>query len=284
MATPDIRNALMLVSISMGLPRLRRLDKRATQEVIASQNAQSDAGRFNKLLLPETVARKLVKVVNDARSRHYVLTLPWTDEGWRALPVKAFEAYAKDIAAYHAHFDEVAQETIDNYEEMRHNDKARLGDMFNADDYPPVAEFASRFAFEVKYRPVPDAADFRVDLQADVVETIRGDIMVQMQSAQDIALKDCFERAAKAVGHMADTLMKPPGNRFHDTLVDNVSELVELLPMLNFSGDQRIDDVVEVMRNQLTANKPDALREDIGVRMATAAAANKLTKTLKGWL
>lgn len=284
MNTPSVRNTLMLVSVSMGLPRLRRLDKKATQEVIASHNAATDAGRFNKLLLPEAVAKRLTKAVNDARDVHYVNSLPWTDEGWRALPVMAFEQYAEKMRHRKEAFWEVAQETIDQYEELRHNDKQRLGDLFNTNDYPPVEEFARRFNFDLKYRPVPDAADFRVDLSDDVVEVIRGQIAEQMASARADALRDCFVRAEEVVGRMADTLMKPMGNRFRDSLVDHVAELVELLPSLNFSGDARINQAVEAMRAGLLQHTADELREDIGARMHTAAAANQLAKTLKGWL
>ena len=283
MSTPSLRNALMLVSFSAGLPQLRKFDKQTSAEVSVAKQAALDAGRYNKMLLPKDVTKRLTAAVNNARAEHYRLTLPWTDEGWRALPVGAFIDYSNGMAEAERHFHKVAKDVIDDYEVTRHNDKARLGDLFNPMDYPPVEQFASRFRFDVVYRPVPDAADFRVDLSDSVVESIRQSISLQMQDAHKQAMDDCFQRAKEAVDPMAATLAKPMGNPFRDSLVGNIEELVELLPKLNYMQDPRIDLLVAEMRDKLTGNVQE-LREDPAVRLQKQQAAEKVASMLKGWV
>lgn len=283
MNAPSLRNALLLVSLSLGLPQLRKLDKKVSAEVAIAKNASLDAGRYNKLLVPEVVSKRMVSVVNAARNQHYLWTLPWADEGWRALPATAFVDYENDMAEHRRRFDVMKSEVVADYEELRHEEKLRLGDLFNPGDYPTTDTFATRFRFAISYRPVPDAGDFRVALADDAVESIRTSIASQMQDAHQQAMRDCFERANRAVEHMAATLAKPIGNAFRDSLVENIEELVGILPKLNYAQDPRLTLLVQEMRDKLTGN-PQRLRDDPTERVAKQAAAAKINDMLKGWL
>jgi len=71
----------------------RRYDKRASQYVAVQHDAATNAGRYNKRLLPKAALAALNATLNEARKTHYHHTLPWDDVGARLLPVANYERY-----------------------------------------------------------------------------------------------------------------------------------------------------------------------------------------------
>ena len=57
----------MIVSLSISQWSGRRLDREVTDEVNQQHNAASDAGRYNKLLLPREALAGIVAIVSERR-------------------------------------------------------------------------------------------------------------------------------------------------------------------------------------------------------------------------
>src|SRR4029077_6023251 len=92
-----IHSRALLVWLTISLWSARKYDKRITLDTNHRLGASSDAGRYNKLLLPGDAKsyKALVSLAGSIRAQHYSNTLTWSDEGWRLLPVDNYMAYTQ---------------------------------------------------------------------------------------------------------------------------------------------------------------------------------------------
>lgn len=250
----------MLASLNITQWTARKLDKRVTAQTNADHNAASDAGRYNKALIASSALAKLVSAGNVARTIHYEKTLPWLDSGARILPAALYQDYTNAMRQARETFETAAAEFIADYPAFVADARIRLNGMFNASDYPDSNEIRRRFSFSTNLFPVPNASDFRVDISEAQAAMIRADIETKGNEALDAAVKDAWQRIADVVGHMAAKLreFKPAkdGTKtagiFRDSLVDNVRDLVAILPAFNITNDPKLADVAKRMADLCT--------------------------------
>jgi len=89
-AEPSLCSRAMLCSLSISMRSARKHDREASDEIAQRHGAQPDAGRYHKVLLPKAALAEVQRIVNEARQEHYFMTLPWDDNGYRALPAAAY--------------------------------------------------------------------------------------------------------------------------------------------------------------------------------------------------
>ena len=77
--------------------------------------------------------QKLQKHIATVRQDiHYAQTLPWSDTGWRLLPIKNYQAYTEAIRAAQHTFEELRDEFIAEYPTLRENARVKLNGMYKA--------------------------------------------------------------------------------------------------------------------------------------------------------
>ena len=249
----------MLVRQAVNVWSGRKFDKKVTQEVLDHHNAGLDAGRWNKSLVAKAALADVNRVTNQARTHHYDHTLSWEDWGARILPAAAYFDYMDEQRDFKTQFDAAADAFERNYVQYVNDAKAALGGMFDSDDYPDVYEIRSRFAFETIVSPLPDQGDFRVSLNASEVRRIQADIESRTRNILHDATDECWKRLYKSVEHMTERL-SDADNRFHDTLVGNLRDLVDLLPKLNIADDPELERMRQDVAAKLCSNDPSVLR------------------------
>lgn len=280
-AVNPLASRAMLAHVTVSQWSARKLDKGATAETNERHGASADAGRFNKALIAREALATIQSAAGAARTLHYAMTLPWLDDGARILPAAAYQAYSEKMRVHRVEFESAVDSFTSGYDSFVEASRKRLGTMFKAEDYPTAAEIRAKFAFGVRILPMPDASDFRVVLADSQAADIRAEIETAQRSALDNAMRDAWGRLTNVVGAMAGKLAdyKPASTTqraegvFRDSLVENVKEMVEILPAFNLTGDAFMSDVVERMRRQLCAHTADTLRQDAKARNETAAAA-----------
>jgi len=272
----------MLVNLSIAQWSGRKLDRGVTAEVITDHKADRDAGRWNKSLVLGRALEGVKRAASDARTFHYNNTLPWADDGVRILPAAHFMTYADKIGAFQRIFNQAADDFEREYPRLIDDAQAGLGDMFDLGDYPSPGEVRSRFSFSVKFLPLPAGDDFRVDLSADDVARIKGDIEAQLQDATTQAMKDLWRRLYDAVRHVSDKL-KDGDAIFRDSLIGNVKELVAILPALNLTGDPVLSAAVVEVKDKLADLDPQGLRDDVHDRAQAARTADEIARKMAGY-
>jgi hypothetical protein len=270
----------VLASLNISGWSPRRLDKRVTREVAHRHGAAENAGRYNKLLFAKEATEKLTQLASSARHTFYEMSQPWLDNGARVLPSALYVPFSQKMRTFEQDYTGAVEAFCREYPDHILEAKRRLNGLFNPADYPPQQEVRRQFAFKVTIMPCPDAADFRVDLAQEHADDIRADIEERMREALLNTMRNSADRIVEVVGHMAERLKGyRPGQReghFRDSLVDNIRELVDLLPAFNMTNDPTLAAITARMQSELCSHDAQELRDKPRVRKAVAQAAESI--------
>jgi hypothetical protein len=286
---PSLSSRAMLCSLSISMWSARKHDPDASEEIAARHGAQSDSGRFHKLLLPKQALADIQKIVSEARQEHYFMTLPWDDNGYRVLPAAVYLDHVASMHALSARFTVATDALTRQFLTLIEQAKTRLGGLFRENDYPTPSELRAKFSFETKVLPLPDASDFRVALGDEERNRIKRQITAAVEASLQVGSRELWYRLYDAVRHMADRLgaYQVTGSGiehpFRDTVVTNLVKLVEVLPKLNVTKDPELERLAEQARTSLLVD-PKQLRESQSVRAETAKAAAAIAQHMAGYM
>ncbi|TJW14420.1 MAG: hypothetical protein E5W82_10615 [Mesorhizobium sp.] len=292
-APSAIGQKAMLAGLKISMWAGRKLDKKITAEVNQSHGAAADAARVTKSLVSKQALADILRIQNAARMAHYARTLPWADSGARILCNAGYAAYGDELRKLEYEFFDAVDAFVSGYADYVDAARLELNGMFKADDYPAVSDIRGRFRFERSIWPMPSAPDFRVDMVEGEADRIRADIQRQFDVAIRAATRDVFERINETVGHMVEKLRAfvphsgKKGDKaegvFRDSLVENVRDLVALMPSLNVTGDAVLDGIAKRMET-LCKFDAEALRDDKQARQDTADAAAGILADISDFL
>lgn len=268
----SLKNEVMVVNLNISQWTARKYDAKVSKEVEEAHNA-SDAGRFNKVLIASETLKQIQKVAGAARTYHYFSTLPWGDNGDRILTAKIYFQYVAEMAKYKNEFEGLVSKFVYQYPALVEEAKIRLNTMFSESDYPRQDWIDSRFNIRFSFLPVSDGDDLRVNISEDEVQRIKNEIQVTVMNRVDDAVKEMKNRIKDAVSHMAAKLGEKDAI-FRDSLVTNVCDLIQVIPLLNFNNDPAVDDLVQ--RIKPLCVDPDTLRNNADFRTEIAQKASKV--------
>lgn len=275
----------LLSTLHIHMWTARKYDRQISSDVAKSHNTREEAGRYNKRLLPfEAPSYEAVKLIAwQARAYHYEQTLPWGKEGVRILPSQNYFKYTQDMVTFRDQFEIKSRDFCKEYPSLRKAAKQALNGMYRTEDYPDDRAISNKFGFEVAYMPFPDSADFRVDLGEDHVIMVRDQIEQQVNSAAQVAMRDLWKRLYDAVATMSEKLNNTDAI-FRDTLIGNIRDLCQLLPRLNFTNDQKLEEMRSQVEWNLARYGADALRQDKVLRASVAQQAADIRKTMATYM
>ncbi len=130
----NLTHDAMLVSLRINSWSGRLYDRQASQQVAVHNDADTNAGRYNKRLLPKQAFAALAATMSNARTSHNANTLPWDDQGGRLLTVANYERYT---AALDSLIERVVRE------------RARFIEDY--DDYVDQAAYLSRSSMTTRH-------------------------------------------------------------------------------------------------------------------------------------
>jgi hypothetical protein len=281
--SPELKQKAMLARLTITQFSASRNDKTATDSVKEKFQTGNDAGRYQKALIAKDAIKAVNSAANEARIFHYAQTLPWKDDGARILPAANYLQYSEGMRQKKTVFLAAVQKFVDSYPDLIEEAKTRLAGLFNASEYPDAASITDKYTFETQIDPLPQAADFRVDLNSAEVDAIRKEIEARTDQATKAATLDLWKRLNGAVEAMSERLNDPKAI-FRDSLVENINEVVEIIPRLNLADDAALNDMAQEAKTKLTAATPKKLREDIKTRKQTAKAADDLLATMAAYM
>ena len=285
----SLASRAMLCSLSICQWSARKHDPEASEEIAARHGAQSNAGRYNKVLLPPQALADVKRIAGEARREHYFMTLPWDDAGYRVLPAAAYLDHTAKLREYSQQFATAADAFGDTFEQLVRESRDRLGGLFRPEDYPSASEIREKFSFETKVMPLPDAHDFRVSLGEEETKRIQRQITTTVEASLTVASRELWQRLYEAVSHMSERLsayrVSDGGieHPFRDTVVTNLVRLVEVLPKLNVTGDPELERMAEQVRRSLLVD-PKELRNSETSRNETARTAAAIAQQMAGYM
>ena len=272
-----IQNSAVLVDLNISVWTGRKMDKRVSEQVDASNNTKTRAGNYHKKLLAGTQKLdELQKLVSAVRIWHYAQTLPWSDGGSRLLPMANFFDYKATLNDYQQQFEESVNEFLQDYPTLVSAAAFQLGDLFDSDEYPSADKLVDKFKFKYVFLPVPDAGDFRVDVGDAYKNELQEQYQNFYQDKLNNAMQDAWERLHDCLTRMSEKLAGTEKQIFRDTLVNNATDLCELLTKLNVTGDSKLELARKKLESALVGVTADELRKHEDLRHDTKAKVDEI--------
>lgn len=294
---PSIASSAVLIDLSISTWTGRKLDKRASQEVVNQNNAAKGVANVSKKLLGDCAELDAVqKFAANARNIHYAMTTPWSDLGLRLCTTRAYlgsdtrAGYEKEMSALQQEFFRLVDLFLQAYDWEIQNAQLKLGSLFNPDEYPTVEALRSKFKFRFAAMPVPEAGDWRLDVGNEAAESLRGQYEKFYGDQLKTAMGDVWQRTYEVLSKMSERLdYGDDANKkiFRDTLVSNVKDMVTMLNDFNVTNDPVMTKAARDLEQALEGVTPEALREDAYLRAQTKQQVDAVRKTIDslglGW-
>lgn len=278
-STPSIASSAMLVELNISVWTGRKYDKGVSAEIDVQKHATTRAGNYHKkLFADEPLFEAIGKYAGNARTYHYFGTMPWSDSGLRLLTTPMYFDYHNKITGMAQEFHKLVDTFLNDYDNMVGRAQTKLGNLFNQEDYPSKDEIAGKFKFSVKYCPVPEVGDFRVDVGNEAMQQLKTSYAEYYQQNIQDAMREPWQRTYEVLKNMSEKLAGDKKQIFRDTLVTNVRDMCDLLEKFNITGDANMRQARIKIEDALLGVTPDALREDDHLRLDTKSKVDALLK------
>lgn len=284
-SVPSISSSAMLVDLSISLWSARKLDKRASDDVTFNNNADKGVARVTKRLLGNCEELDaLTRFAANVRLMHYNSTLPWSDMGPRLLPTTKFFAYQKMMTQIEAEFNRMVQAFLDAYDLEVAQAQAKLGDLFDVNEYPTAEELRSKFGFRVNYIPLPDAGDWRLDIASEAQAQLKQQYEAHYAAQLEGAMKDIWSRLHDVLTtlsrQMADQTEEGKTPKLFQSVFDRALEVVDLMEACNVTGDPNMQLMQRRLAKAFKGITLSDIKDDAFLRRDTKKAIDDAIKNL----
>ena len=259
----NLTHDAMLVSLRINAWSGRLYDRQASNHVAVHHDAAASAGRYNKRLLPKAAFAALTATMSACRKTHYEQSLPWDDQGSRLLTVANYERYTGLLDGLRERMVRERARFIEDYDDNIDQARLDLGKLFHIEDYPSKEALQGRFGIRYRIVPVPDTDHFMARLASDDTERVKRDIERQIEERLHEAVSDLYRRLGEAVERVSERLQEGEDGKplvFRDSMIENIRDLVDVVPRLNIFGDDRLALLCQQVKDRIASADPDTLR------------------------
>jgi len=265
----------LLVQLGISQWTARKYDKRATEQVAQQNGSATQAGRYNKSLLPMNDALNNIHQKSTLiRKKFYANTLPWGIEGTMMLPSANYLNFMTEFRKEKGDWQLLVDTFYQEYPRLHADAQRFLGSLYNKNDYPALHDIQRKFKMDMAVFPVP-SNDFRVSIGDAELAKIQQDVEARVESSAQQAMEEAWQRLYDRVKHMAEKLADPK-SVFRDTLVENTKEVCSILSRLNFADDPNLEAMRQQVEGSLANNHPESLRNDPDLRRTKAEEAKAI--------
>jgi uncharacterized protein YdbL (DUF1318 family) len=289
MSALDIRQFGTLVTLTTNRWHAKVKDRFAAKAASAATGANDEAFEARKRLLvgADAELRRIHKAIDDARTKHYEMTLPWSTNGVndvgrragaRLLPNTRFMEYVQVMAKAKAEMEAALNVFVPLYPQLVQQAAQNLKGSFDPKEYPPASTIAKHFALEFEFHPVAVGKDFEGILGAQA-EKLALALEMRNRTMLENAMQDMWVRLTGVIDRAVDRFGTPDAI-FQHSLIDNLRGLVEDLKHLNVTKDPRIEKVRQEIDKRLTKHEAPDIREDAGLRKLLGEEARRIRSML----
>ena len=259
----ELQKRALLVDLSIRSWAARNTDKEATRKVADDAGAERESVSVTKRLVDRKYIADIASLSQEIRFTHYRLTLPWTNDGVRLLPVELHQQYEDRMRNLIDQRVKAIGAFVEQYEHAVDQARVSLGDLFRAEDYPSPPAITGKFGCEYRFSPVPNGAHFVADVGDRERERIRADIEKHVEARVSASVGDVYARLHKAVAAISERLAdREDGktSRIKNTAIESLRELVETAKAMNISSDPALAKMCDEIRLSLAGVDTDQLR------------------------
>lgn len=272
----------MLSHLSISNWNARKKDKQTGEEVSTNKHAELDVANVWVSLLPKDEMARIVLVANKIRKIWRKYTLPWCDDGMRILPSALFVQCNAEIKKAQGEFNLEVENFLQRYPNLVAKASQRLGDFIKNNPMPSEDEIRSKFGVKHNVLPFPDKEDFRCNLAEDEVAEIKINIEKETTEAVSSAMQTVWDSLQELVNNIS-VQMKKDKPRIFDSLIENISQYVKIIPQLNLTNDPNLNKIKKEIEEHLTTLDTKTLRKHPDSRKTAAKSADEIMAHIQSY-
>ena len=287
-----------------GLPSRNKADKDEARKIEQRESMAEGTFSTTKSLIGKTDLAEFDKKKKALSDFFYANTLPPDQgkNGYSLVPSKSLPVFTTETKrlkrecedAYSEFMRDYGFESSDQREKWLGVQASRLGGKFDASEYRSPEDMAKRFRINIPIEPfgdISESAGMWVD--NETLSLLKRQEAEAHEAIADYASMAVWERVTDPLLAMVerlseasegDTIKADVTKGFKDSLVTNLRDIVEKLPVLMFQGDKRLEEVrTECQRLLKDIESPKALRTSPKKREDAKRSASDILKTVEGY-
>lgn len=280
----SITTNCMTINVHFGMWEGHKLDRVASQELTRSKRSAGDAARVNKHLVDKRWLQPMVSARSAIRNHWLSMTMPWKDCGDRLLPRQLYLKFIEEHSKLVREFETQKEEFLTvGYPSAREQAEFRMGKLLDETDYPPTEALRRKFYVNLVIDAVTEAKDFRVEMSDEHRERIQSEMEANMAQRINVAMGEVWQRLGKALGHFT-AKMQDHDAIFRDSTIENLREIVDLLPGFNILNDPELAAIGDEIKTSIYGYEADDLRKNPQTRAAIGAEASRILDAMKAFM
>ncbi|QGJ71787.1 Hypothetical protein PBC10988_34960 [Planctomycetales bacterium 10988] len=256
-----------------------------TQQKNQAADSFGAEGRFlsagKKVIDTTHPAYKAVTAIrSQALSYWKGMSLPFPEAGIRLIRQDTIGEFDTRIAGFREELEEAVLELDRHYDELRQQARERLGDLFDARDYPPT--LLGMFGIEHNY-PSIEPPNYLRQLNPELYQQECQRVQARFEEAVQLAEQAFTEELTKLIEHLHERLSGETDGKpkiFRDSAITNLTEFFERFRMLNIRSNAQLDELVSQARGIMQGVQPQYLRDSGVLREQIATQLSAVQTSL----
>lgn len=253
MNVSKLSDKAVLVKLTLRRAALTKRDHGLTA-ILQQQEKDNSLTVLTKLFKnKESAVNQIMAKYGEVYAYHKKHTLPYVDAGPRILPNDMYMEYTQEMKHRIAEVDQLLNTYMPMYDQLVADDvmyrnSGHAAGRANADEYPSAEQFKLSMSAELRFQPMADASHFLFDLSEDDLAAFK---RAEDEAAAAVNV-DTIQRMLKPIQSLVTKLAEyqgGKGERFHNSLIDNVIEGCKLARKLAISPTQSLLDEIAALED-----------------------------------
>ena len=208
------------------------------------------------------------------------VSLPFPEPGLRLVRQDDVASVNTQMVTFKAELEEVVAELNQHYDELKSAAQARLGNLFNASDYPVTLIGLFDVAWEF---PAVEPPNYLQQLSPELYQQECERMQARFHDAVQMAEQAFTEELTKLVSHLSERLAGQNDGKpkvFRDTAITNLTEFFQRFQRLNIRSNAQLDELVVQAQDIVRGVQPQQLRENGDLRVQVAEQLGSVQSAL----
>lgn len=289
----ELANQLCTVALSFGLPRQSSELKQAARDIEKKANAENGTARSSIYYFKKNDPKNPKRVIDGLQSlktfqgewkrklEHYA-RYPYIG-GLKIIPAVLVADFLKASDDFKANRETIWMNWADEeYPVWAEEAPTRMGQYYDADDFPSLGDCMKRFVCDVDILPMAAGEQWKhlSAIGSDITAVLAASTDEKIQEAKEQAMVSMWQDMMEPVQHIVDTLGKD-SPKIYETLIGNVLSIVDIVPAYASQADPKLVELAAQAKAQLGNITTEQLRKSDDVRKETLQKAKDLVNAFQ---
>jgi len=256
-----LQTKAVLLHANFSIPAGRKVDKDISDKIAddySVSGGRAQSGNFNKMAIALSYLRPFMDTKREVEKKIKSIALPYLHDNDKMyiLPNVKIMDFAKVWRKATSDWDfSINELRLGKYKEALDEARKRLNDnggMFRESDYTDVESFIGKFKMEKFIRPIPDvhSMGFLTSLSELEAQGIRKEVESSINESMQASVQSLYNKIRDEMNGLIGILDKD-SPRICESRLDGLTHLIRIMVDLNFTGDQKINDIQRYMKEYL---------------------------------